>query len=308
MKISVIICTYNRAALLEECLQSLVIQTLALSAFEVVVVDNHSSDETAATAKRFESIFPNFRYTFEPKQGLSHARNRGFREASADWVLFLDDDAKAADNMLERAVQTIEKQPFKLFGGVALPWYKHPKPHWFKDKYGTINQLNYSRVSKLKSNEYAIGGIMVVHKPLLEKYGGFDTHLGMSGAKVAYNEEVELQLRLRRDGIAIGHDPALRIYHLVAPYKMEVDWFFKAAFAQGRDNLISKNISTHPIYLFLIAIIAFGMMLVHLVIYTPRLLQRHYYIQNWLIDVFRKVAKRVGTVYTGLLYNEKKRH
>lgn len=304
MKISVIICTYNRAALLEECLQSLVEQTLALPEFEVVVVDNHSTDQTAAIAQQFEAIFPHFRYVFEATQGLSHARNRGFREAAAAWVLFLDDDAKAAKNMLERAVQTIENQPFQLFGGVALPWYKYPKPYWFKDKYGTINQLNYHRVSKLKSNEYAIGGIMVIYKPLLEKYGGFDTQLGMSGAKIAYNEEVELQLRLRRDGIAIGHDPALLMYHLVAPYKMKVDWFFNAAFAQGRDNLSSKNISTHPLNLLLIAAVAFGMMLIHLIIYTPRLLQRHYYVQNWLIDVFRKVAKRVGTVYTGLLYKK----
>ncbi|MDZ4681254.1 MAG: hypothetical protein SGI94_12515, partial [Saprospiraceae bacterium] len=62
---------------------------------------------------------------------------------------------------------------------------------------------------------------------------GFDPALGMSGTRVAYGEETEVQYRMRKDGIEIGYDPEWVIYHLVAPYKLKVEWFFKAGFAWG---------------------------------------------------------------------------
>ncbi|MDX1940699.1 MAG: glycosyltransferase family 2 protein [Saprospiraceae bacterium] len=300
-KISILICTYNRCDILTECLESLTKQTASPDDFEVLVINNNSNDQTQQVAENFIGKVPNLRLIIEMQQGLSYARNRAYQEAKAEWVLYLDDDALASENLVERALWTIVHHNFKMFGGVALPWYKYPKPHWYKDKYVATNQLPYKTVSKIHGDQFAIGCIMVIHKPTLAQYGGFDVRLGMIGTKIAYNEEVELQKRFRADDIAIAHDPALFIQHLVAPYKLDVDWFFKSAFALGRDNVSSKNVNKNPFNLLLISLVAFGMMLVHLIIYTPRLLQKKYYIENWLIDVFKKVAKRVGTVYTALL-------
>lgn len=300
-KLSILICTYNRCEILAECLESLTRQTASTNDFEVLVINNNSPDRTQQIAESFIGKVPNLRVVIETQQGLSYARNRAYEEAQAEWMLYLDDDALAAENLVERALWTIEHHDYKMFGGVALPWYKYPKPHWYKDKYVATNQLPYKTVSKIHGNQFAIGCIMVIHKPTLAKYGGFDVRLGMTGDKIAYNEEVELQKRLRADGIAIAHDPELFIQHLVAPYKLSVDWFFKSAFALGRDNVNSKNVNKSPFNLLLISLVAFFMMLVHLVIYTPRLISKNYYIENWLIDVFKKVAKRVGTVYTAIL-------
>lgn len=300
-QLSILICTYNRADILAECLQSLTTQTADSEVFEVIVVNNNSPDHTQSTAESFVGKVPNLRVVVETQQGLSYARNRAYEEAQADWVLYLDDDALASDNLVERALFTIHHYPYKYFGGVALPWYKYPKPHWYKDKYVATNELPYKTVTPIHGNQFAIGCIMVIHKPTLAKYGGFDVKLGMIGNTIAYNEETELQHRMRADGIQIAHDPKLFIRHLVAPYKMKVDWFFQSAFALGRDNVDAKNVSLNPLNLLLISVVAFLMMLVHLVIYTPKLLSKNYYIENWLIDVFKKVAKRVGTVYTALL-------
>ncbi len=300
-KLSVLICTYNRCAILAECLDSLTRQTASPNDFEVLVINNNSPDQTQQVAESFLGKVPNLRVLIEPQQGLSYARNRAYEEAQAEWVLYLDDDALASENLVERALWTIEHHDYKMFGGVALPWYKYPKPHWYKNKYVATNELPYKTVSKIHGNQFAIGCIMVIYKPTLAKYGGFDVRLGMTGDKIAYNEEVELQKRFRAEGIAIAHDPELFIQHLVAPYKLSVDWFFKSAFALGRDNVNSKNVNKHPLNLLLISLVAFGMMLVNLIIYTPRLIRKNYYIENWLIDVFKKVAKRVGTVYTALL-------
>lgn len=299
--LSILICTYNRADILSECLQSLTTQTALNEDFEVIVVNNNSTDYTQATAESFINQVPNLRVILEMQQGLSHARNRAYTEAQADWVLYLDDDALASKNLVERALWTIQHYPYKMFGGVALPWYKYPKPHWYSDKYLATNELPYKTVSPIHGNQFAIGCIMVIEKATLARYNGFDVRLGMIGNKIAYNEETELQKRMRADGIQIAHDPALFIQHLVAPYKLKLDWFFQSAFALGRDNVDAKGVNTHRLNLLLISLTALGMMLVHLVIYTPRLWSKNYYIENWLIDVFKKVAKRVGTVYTALL-------
>lgn len=300
-QLSILICTYNRADILAECLQSLTTQTVDSEVFEVIVVNNNSPDHTQSTAESFIGKVPNLRVVVEMQQGLSYARNRAYEEAQSEWVLYLDDDALASENLVERALWTIHHHPYKYFGGVALPWYKYPKPHWYKDKYVATNELPYKTVTPIHGNQFAIGCIMVIHKPTLAKYGGFDVKLGMIGNTIAYNEETELQHRMRADGIQIAHDPELFIQHLVAPYKMKVDWFFQSAFALGRDNVDAKKVSLSPSNLLLISAVAFVMMLVHVIIYTPKLLSKNYYIENWLIDVFKKVAKRVGTVYTALL-------
>lgn len=300
-QLSILICTYNRADILAECLQSLMTQTADNELFEVIVINNNSPDHTQSTAESFIGKVPNLRVIIETQQGLSYARNRAYEEAQSEWVLYLDDDALASENLVERALWTIHHHPYKYFGGVALPWYKYPKPHWYKYKYVATNELPYKTVTPIHGNQFAIGCIMVIHKPTLAKYGGFDVKLGMIGNTIAYNEETELQHRMRADGIQIAHDPELFIQHLVAPYKMKVDWFFQSAFALGRDNVDAKNVSLNLFNLLLISVVAFIMMLVHLIIYTPKLLSKNYYIENWLIDVFKKVAKRVGTVYTALL-------
>ena len=77
--------------------------------------------------------------------------------------------------------------------------------------------------------------------------------------------------------------------------------FRSSAFALGRDNVDAKNVSKHPLNLLLISLVAFGQMLVHFFIYTPQLLSKNYHVENWLIEKKKKVAKRVGTVYTALL-------
>lgn len=300
-QLSILICTYNRADILEECLQSLIVQTALPATFEVLVINNNSPDRTQAVAESFIGPISNFRIVVETRQGLSYARNRGYEEAQADWVLYLDDDALASKNLVERALWTIQNHDYKMFGGVALPWYKYPKPHWYKDKYVATNELPYKIVSPIHGNQFAIGCIMVIHKATLAQYGGFDVKLGMIGNIIAYNEETELQHRMRNDGLQIAHDPELFIHHLVAPYKLDINWFFQSAFALGRDNVDAKGVNTNTFNLLLISLTAFGMMLVHLIIYTPRLLSKNYYIENWLIDVFKKVAKRVGTLYTALL-------
>jgi glycosyltransferase involved in cell wall biosynthesis len=95
--ISVVICTYNREKFIGEALNCLAKQTLQREQFEIIVVDNRSTDNTAAIVKKFISDHPELqvRYTMEPNKGLSFARNRGMQEARASIITYIDDDTEA---------------------------------------------------------------------------------------------------------------------------------------------------------------------------------------------------------------------
>ena len=97
--ISVVVCTYNRAALLPQALRSLFAQKIRDLDYEIVVVDNNSSDDTPATVASLESESPvPLRYYRESRQGNAYARNAGVEQAQAPIVAFLDDDCIADEN------------------------------------------------------------------------------------------------------------------------------------------------------------------------------------------------------------------
>ena len=121
--ISVIICTYNRADLLTDVLQTVCEQTLERSEYEVIVVDNNSTDDTSAVSHTFVARYSNVRYCFEPQQGLSHAPNRGWREARGDVVIYLDDDCIVPYGTQVVASEIIEQHFPDLFGGPFEPFY-----------------------------------------------------------------------------------------------------------------------------------------------------------------------------------------
>ena len=99
--ISAIICTYNREKYITECLEHLRI-ACQNKMLEVLVVDNNSTDSSASLIKGYLDCHPDFpgRYILETKQGLSHARNRGIKEAKGDILVFLDDDSMVAPDYL----------------------------------------------------------------------------------------------------------------------------------------------------------------------------------------------------------------
>jgi len=298
MKVSIVICTYNRAALLQDCLRSLIDQTAPYPDYEILVVDNNSSDNTREICDSLSSDLPNLRYSFEPRQGLSHARNHGFRAARADWVAYLDDDALAYSNYVERIIYTIENYNFDCFGGVYLPWYKYGKPKWFLDEYGS-KACSLQKVGILEKG-YAAGGVIVFRKSVLERFNGFSPDIGMSGTQVGYGEEVQIQVKIREAGLTIGMDPELKIQHLVDLYKQNVLWFIKSAYANGRDDwaTFDRRI-TWPA---LARIVGRGMvdLLVAMVSATRRLTAPDYFMQNWIIDVGGPLSRRTGRLVSGV--------
>lgn len=300
---SVVVCTYNRKELLRICLETLCRTPVSSSLnWELIVIDNNSPDKTADTVKEVFEQFPEItaKYILETKQGLSNARNRGYVEANSEWVMYLDDDAKVRENFLDRTAFLINETSYQIIGGVFYPWYHFGKPEWYKDRYGS-NAQPIDKLSVPGGGIYACGGVMIWNRDLLENLGGFDPNVGMNGDVIAYGEETFLQKKAQKIGVEIAYDPELVIYHVVAPYKLDMDWFFKSNYAAGRDRMLGGQVSKSLLSLFLQLLIGSAVLVKDLLLNTPKLLfKSDYYTENWLIDTFRKAAKRIGIIYTGL--------
>lgn len=293
-RLSVVVCTYNRADCVRTALQSLVEQTADPHWYEIIVVDNNSDDDTAAAVREFSGGIPVVRLVQEPRQGLSHARNCGCTAATADWLAYIDDDARAHPDFVARALAIIDRYRFDCFGGMYLPWYPGKKPCWYRDSYASNGRL-LERVGVLERGELS-GGVIVFRKSVLTGMGGFPTNLGMHGQKIAYGEETRLQVELRRAGCVIGFDPDLRIDHLVSPRKQRVAWLLRSAWAHGYCSWLAydrhptiRAILTHCFHIFYHG-------LGHMLVFTPRLARRDYFLQNWCLDVLRPPVVNAGLV------------
>lgn len=233
-KISVIVCTYNRTDLLPGCLLALSEQTLSTELFEVVIVDNNSTDNTQEIVNRVVSSNTNFRIITESKQGLSHARNRGWQEAVGEFIAYIDDDAKAEPDWLMQMYSFIKcNSTVEAFGGPYRAFYLKPPPFWFPPEYGNWSLGEVGR--KIETGkEFLSGSNIVFHKDLLASFGGFRTSLGMKGQQISYGEETRLLLDIAESQKPVYYVPEMRVSHLVAPYKMNLRWLLFSAYANGR--------------------------------------------------------------------------
>lgn len=294
--ISIVVCTFNRANILKFCLDSFTNQTIASKiVFELLVVDNGSTDTTKEVVNSFNGLINNLIYIYEPKIGLSHARNRGYLESKFDWVVYIDDDAKAHFNLISRISWVIDQFHFPCFGGRFYPWYLEQKPSWLSSSFGLFPEL-LNHVGELPLNLQVAGGIMVFEKDKLREVGGFPTNLGMTGNKIGYGEENWVQDEFRKRGYLIGFDPELRIDHLVASYKFKLWWHLRRAHAKGKtEKILYGNVAWPKKISLLIRATAF--LIYSSLLNITKLFRSDYYIQNYILDSTSYFLRIIGLVF-----------
>jgi glucosyl-dolichyl phosphate glucuronosyltransferase len=240
--ISVVMCTYNRAELLDISLDALVNQTLDNKYYEVIIIDNFSTDHTAELAKSFIIKKPNFRYVYEPEIGLSNARNRGWREANGEYVAYIDDDAKAEPEWLFEMFKFINRYPdVSVFGGPYEGYALVDIPDWFPPEYGSHN-LGFTDRPIEVGKEWISGGNIVFRKEVLKLCAGFDDALGMKGNRVSYGEETRLLKDLSDQGYDVYYASKMKVKHLIAEYKMSLWWLLKSEYAVGTSSSKTFNL------------------------------------------------------------------
>lgn len=242
--ISAVVCTHNRAPYLRKALQSLVHQTLARELYEIIVIDNASTDETQDVVGEF-SGFSNLRYLYEPVMGLSRARNKGWRNARGMYVAYLDDDAVACPWWLARfldAFETFEPSPGSV-GGRCEPIWEAPRPGWLSDKLlGYLAILHVSDTPIMLNERQGLAGCNIAYRrELLEATGGFRQDLGRHGNRLLTGEESYLRQQLDSWGIGSLYHPEIVVYHHVSSSKLTKRWFRERAYWQGLSDAIMIN-------------------------------------------------------------------
>src|SRR5271166_3329805 len=241
MRVSVILCTYNRAQSLIKALESVAAQTLPESVeWEVLVVDNNSSDQTHEVVEDFCRRNPRrFRYVFEPNQGLSYARNSGVREARGDVLAFVDDDVTVEPGWLENLTAPLLNGEWAGSGGMTLPPGTFTPPRWLAPD-GPYNMLGvlcaYFNLGDQACDldEAPYGTNMAFRKQMFEKYGEFRIDLDRCGGNTMSNGDTEFGRRLMKAGERLRYEPSAVVRHPVPEGRVTKKYFLVWWFDYGR--------------------------------------------------------------------------
>lgn len=236
--ISVIVATYNRADKLPTLLDSFLCAQDSLSvAPQLIIVDNNSNDNTQKIVVSYKDKIENLTLLYEPKQGLSNARNCGIASAEHDILAFTDDDCQISAEWMQGIASAFEKNiELSILCGAALS-ESHES-----SKVGTREQTYSSKISSLKDVlEFSIGCNLSIHKRVIEKVGNFDPTLG-KGAKHQAAEDIDLVYRAVSEGSRAQYDPNVVIYHKHKRETAEEIDRVQAQYAIGRGAFYMKNI------------------------------------------------------------------
>lgn len=238
--ISLVITTYNRAALLADALKSVAASQIENHGdVEVIVVDNNSTDDTRQTVEGIKAEgFPfALRYVFEPNQGLSHARNRGTDEALGLYVAFMDDDQLIDKDYLARLEPAFRSTEAVCIGGPYVNCNDDSLPDWLPPLLElSTGQRHYGKEVKTlgPGNGRLLGGNMAFVRQELLDIGKYNVDLGRCGSSLLAGEDYELQDRLHAAGKKVVFHPDLIQYTPLAPLRRKKSYWRQHYFGYGR--------------------------------------------------------------------------
>lgn len=248
--VTVVICTHNRARLLQRALASALEQTAEPGDFEVLVVDNCSSDDTRAVVESSRSAHP-VRYLYEPRLGLCHARNSGWRHAAGRYVAYLDDDALASSEWIEAIVAAFASaRDVGIVGGRVEPVWEAERPAWLSDEIArSLTLLDWSDRPKIITDarvEWLVGANLAATRAALEEVGGFEPRLDRVGKRMISSGDVFLQKRIMARGYTCLYDPRMSVRHLVPAVRLTQAWFRNRYYWQGVSDIVMQLIEERP--------------------------------------------------------------
>jgi GT2 family glycosyltransferase len=252
MKITAILCTYNRSASLAQALESLAKSIVPEPVeWEILVVDNNSNDQTRAVVAGLIDRFPGrFRYQFESRQGKSYALNSGIREADGDILAFLDDDVVVEPNWLHNLTAVLHDGQWAGSGGRILPAAGYSPPRWLALD-GPLSQLGalcaYSDQGDLADDLHnpPVGTNMAFRKVMFVKYGAFRSDLGPRPGSEIRCEDTEFGQRLLAAGERLRYVPSAIVHHAIHEDRVRKEFFLAwwYDFGRGSVRLAGKNLS-----------------------------------------------------------------
>lgn len=262
MKISVILCTYNRCESLATALASAAALQLPDSIeWEVLVVDNNSNDRTREVIESFCQRFPRrFRYLFEPRPGKSNALNSSIHDARGQVLAFMDDDVTVDSLWLDKISAPILSGEWAGTGGRILPEKEFVPPKWLSvtEPYALAPLAIFDYGPEAcELREAPFGTNMAFDRRMFEKYGMFRTDLGPQPGSEIRSEDTEFGRRLLLAGERFFYEPSARVYHSITRQRVRKEyflgWWLGKARAEIREHGIEPGtkwfVAGVPLYL-----------------------------------------------------------
>jgi len=264
-RVSVIIATYNRATLLDECLDHLRRQRLS-PGDEIIVVDNGSTDDTdAVVARHQQRCRVPLHLVHESMPGKSRAIARAVAAATGDVLAFTDDDVNVGEGWLDAVRDAMNDPAVALAGGPVKPRWQSTVPEWIRrgrDRHprlgAPIALLDYGAQSLDLGPRTLLGANLAVRKDVFVKAGGFPVALGKLRGTLLSGEDHELCRRVQDAGFVARYVPEAAVEHWVPADRARVAYFLRWFYWSGITHAImdgpgtpssSRTLAGLPLYL-----------------------------------------------------------
>jgi glycosyltransferase involved in cell wall biosynthesis len=250
MRLSVIICTYNRERFIGDTLVSVANQPFPKRDYQIVLVDNNSTDRTAEIVQDFIKTYPDcdVKVVIETNQGHTYARNRGIAESDGDVLLFLDDDVLLDEGYFTNLIQHYRNDStLAASGGRVIVKYEHQRPVWmsrFLEPMLGHHEFG-SSVKVYDKNKYPVGCSMVFRSSTFAQTGVFNTDLGRRGTSLGGNDEKDMLFRVHHAGLKIAYLPDVILQHRIDDRRLTDDYVRRQAIGVGQGERI--RLSESPI-------------------------------------------------------------
>lgn len=211
--ISVIIPTYNGAELLRKSLDTWTQQTMHYDEFEVIVVDNNSTEDIYGVVKSFMGTDTNIRYVNEITPGATAARHKGVRESKGEYLVFSDNDGLVNSECLTELLKVYQcnSDCVAVACKIEILWDSE-EPEWIEPYKYLLGQLDYGNEIIYRNDLYLNGGLMSIRKDIFEQVYGFNPDL--IGSFLIGDGDTGLVRKLHREKMLIGWSPNSKMLHM----------------------------------------------------------------------------------------------
>lgn len=288
--LSVVIPTRDRAPLLRQCLQSLCDQQFSREQFEVIVIDNGSTDDTAAVSREFSERLPALRYYYEPVPGQHTGRNLGMLRAAGEILVYGDDDIVAAPTWLAAIAEAFQDPDVVLVGGRNLPNYEVTPPGWVESLWRSDSAgrwLGYYSICDFGDRVRNISPVKVygcnfsIRKSFLREIGGFHPDVMPKENMIFMGDgDTGVSRELIRRGIPARYQPDALVYHHVAASRMTEGYLLHRMFGQGISDSYTRIRASGGIS-WSDQIVALGRLAKHLLLHSLDPFQRRLWRSYW---------------------------
>lgn len=242
IQVSVIIPTLNRAFFLKNTLLSTLNQSFPQDEYEIIVIDNGSTDNTKQVVEDLNHQHNNrIRYFYDARPGLHIGRHIGAKHARGEILLYGDDDIIASPDWVKEIYACYSKKEVGAAGGKILPKFETTPPEWlniFPPGYLSLLDLG-DKSFEMNTNDI-YGCNLSIKKDILFKFGGFHPD-SMPQNLIKYRGDGESALisRAMDAGYKTIHNPKAFVYHVIPSSRLTIDYFKRRAFSQGISDSFS---------------------------------------------------------------------